>query len=392
MMLAGLLCALPMTATVLAAMPATRSPVTPGLVNYQGRLLTPSGGVYTDGVYTVEFRIYTTDTGGSNLWGGAYSVYVKDGYMNVVLGAPGGTSLTNAPLPGYAPADLWKALWYDEDNPATANDRYLGVKVVAGPAQTPSIPAVEAFPRQRLLSVPFAERAQLSQYARSSMKEFVVGTTLTASGMVTAVAGMVVQGSATLPATTINGSATLNQGVTVNNQPATLNKGLAVGGGTAYLNAGVDVTGGAVFRGGVNASNSKIQENGADLIPRGVIVMWNGSSPPAGWALCDGQNGTPDLRNRFVLGYDNINRSNAVRDTGGEAQHTLSWNEMPVHNHSTTFSQDGWPDGSGDRDYHHYIMYPGRGGNEAFYTTSAGSGWAHNNMPPYYVLAFIMKL
>ena len=41
-----------------------------------------------------------------------------------------------------------------------------------------------------------------------------------------------------------------------------------------------------------------------NAIPSGVIVMWSGSidSIPEGWALCDGNNGTPDLRDRFILG------------------------------------------------------------------------------------------
>lgn len=43
--------------------------------------------------------------------------------------------------------------------------------------------------------------------------------------------------------------------------------------------------------------------NGA-LVPRGAILMWSGgiAAVPSGWALCDGRNGTPDLRNRFVIG------------------------------------------------------------------------------------------
>jgi hypothetical protein len=51
-------------------------------------------------------------------------------------------------------------------------------------------------------------------------------------------------------------------------------------------------------------------------IPSGAIVMWSGSigSIPAGYYLCDGQNGTPDLRNRFVVGAGN---SYAVGNTGG---------------------------------------------------------------------------
>lgn len=42
------------------------------------------------------------------------------------------------------------------------------------------------------------------------------------------------------------------------------------------------------------------------LVPSGVILMWSGSTDtiPAGWALCNGQDGTPDLTDRFILGAE----------------------------------------------------------------------------------------
>jgi len=41
-----------------------------------------------------------------------------------------------------------------------------------------------------------------------------------------------------------------------------------------------------------------------NYLPTGMITMWKGVTPPNGWALCDGTNGTPDLRGRFIMGYD----------------------------------------------------------------------------------------
>lgn len=72
-----------------------------------------------------------------------------------------------------------------------------------------------------------------------------------------------------------------------------------------------------------------------DKVPTGVIVLWSGNfgSIPAGWVLCDGTNGTPDLRNRFVFG---ANVTGDVGTTGGNSSITLSTAQLPAHNHSGT--------------------------------------------------------
>lgn len=70
-------------------------------------------------------------------------------------------------------------------------------------------------------------------------------------------------------------------------------------------------------------------------LPAGVIVMWSGSiaSIPAGWALCNGAAGTPDLRDRFIVGAGS---SYAVGATGGATSVTLSVNNLPSHTHTGT--------------------------------------------------------
>ena len=70
-------------------------------------------------------------------------------------------------------------------------------------------------------------------------------------------------------------------------------------------------------------------------LPAGVIVMWSGSiaSIPAGWALCNGAGGTPDLRDRFIVGAGS---SYAVGATGGANTVTLDVSQIPSHNHSGT--------------------------------------------------------
>lgn len=72
-------------------------------------------------------------------------------------------------------------------------------------------------------------------------------------------------------------------------------------------------------------------------IPSGIIAMWSGASNaiPSGWFLCDGNNNTPDLRNRFIVGAGS---SYEVGATGGSDTVTLSTNQMPSHNHSHSLS------------------------------------------------------
>jgi microcystin-dependent protein len=70
-------------------------------------------------------------------------------------------------------------------------------------------------------------------------------------------------------------------------------------------------------------------------IPTGVILLWSGSiaSIPAGWALCDGTAGTPNLRDRFVVG---AGTTYAVNDTGGANTVTLDTTQIPSHTHTGT--------------------------------------------------------
>ena len=127
-------------------------------------------------------------------------------------------------------------------------------------------------------------------------------------------------------------------------------------------------------------------------LPSGVIVMWSGltTNIPPGWTLCDGNNGTPDLRDRFVVGASQSdqgiaksNVSGSPNQAGGEAFHTLTLAEMPAHTHSVQVFPN--PIGGGEGNDLRRGVYTGQ-------TGSAGDGQPHNNLPPYYALVFIMKL
>ena len=142
--------------------------------------------------------------------------------------------------------------------------------------------------------------------------------------------------------------------------------------------------------------------------PLGGIVMWSGTIAqiPGGWYLCDGGTygglKTPDLRNRFIVGANDVTKTGTTSQTGpgfnvetgelianytpgdigGFTAHKLTIDEMPAHVHS--------------QGYQGSISNGIRGGssgdvNQQVNTGSAGADDYHENRPPYYALAFIMK-
>ena len=144
--------------------------------------------------------------------------------------------------------------------------------------------------------------------------------------------------------------------------------------------------------------NGKIKEAGNILIPTGSIIMWSGINVPTGWALCDGQNGTPNLQGRFILGAgkgQNLTER-VVGQIGGLERVTLALNEIPTHAHNITYRTDNNTKTTTYRGTANVAAKDTNlrrtGMNKTTTSTSAGSEQTHENMPPFYVLGYIMKL
>lgn len=201
----------------------------------------------------------------------------------------------------------------------------------------------------------------------------------------------------------------------------------------------------------IDATVKAVSNAAAALLVQGMIIHWYGlaANCPTGWAICDGTNGTPDLRDKFIVGAGNTyNLSNS----GGSASqtitvdpHTLTLSEIPSHGHG--INDPGHSHGVGDPGHGHGVSDPGHqhsisaqtmsvlggpnpetglgsgagavtdiqgtnisidgsvtgiwidGAGTGISVQGAGGDGAHShtasgstNLPPYYGLYFIMKL
>jgi microcystin-dependent protein len=89
-----------------------------------------------------------------------------------------------------------------------------------------------------------------------------------------------------------------------------------------------------------NEAHTQQFATAADAVPSGVIVLWSGttSNVPSGWALCNGSNGTPDLRDRFVVGSGGAYNPGS---TGGASTVTLTNSQIPSHSHTANAGNSG---------------------------------------------------
>jgi microcystin-dependent protein len=268
-----------------------------------------------DGAYTLVFKLYTVDNGGTALWTETQdNVVVTHGVFSVELG-----SVTSLP------------------NIDAGQVYYLGIAAQGGAEMQP--------------------RAKLHKAFAANITAAMAGTT--------------------------------------NNIPSS---------GLARLDS-IKFTDNSVMR---------TADPNAIGVPIGGIIMWSGTSVslPPNWKVCDGTSGTPDLRDRFIVGAGS---TYSVGNTGGATTVTLTTAQMPSHNHTGNTSTNGdhahnyWQPNivnfslqSNTNDFagrtKEYVTENGGttttngNHNHSFTTNSSGSGQSHENRPPYYALYYIMKI
>ena len=118
-------------------------------------------------------------------------------------------------------------------------------------------------------------------------------------------------------------------------------------------------------------------------VPSGAIILWSGASNaiPSGYVLCDGNNNTPNLQDRFVVGAGN---TYAVEATGGSKDATLV-----SHTHNLLYNHGSFGGSSGavtPRSGNTPVT-PGISGR----VSTEGSSATNANLPPYFALCYIMK-
>ncbi|NRN30513.1 tail fiber protein [Photorhabdus heterorhabditis] len=196
---------------------------------------------------------------------------------------------------------------------------------------------------------------------------------------------------------------------------------------------------------GITVNSNGVSIDLDTVLPKGMIVMFSGKTVPIGWAFCDGKNGTPDLTNRFIMCGDTISEtgesSNKASGSGSGKSYsrnttptqvsvsvnvqetTLTEAQIPSHQHiggMSYWERHGMKYGNSYDTQTEYQIYnpaninnspiwkkPSNGSNYYAHTSNTGGGQGHNHqatasspshshsvdvIPPYYLLAFIMKI
>lgn len=168
----------------------------------------------------------------------------------------------------------------------------------------------------------------------------------------------------------------------------------------------------ANIKGAAGIAYSKIDFAGSNpFIPSGIILSYGGAVAPTGWLLCQGQavsrttytnlfavlgesygagDGSttfnlPNLKGKIAVGYDSTQTEfDALGETGGDKTHTLTVDEIPSHTHTLNAGN-----------FENAQPRVGTGNNDGATTrtsSATGGGGAHNNLQPYVVTNYVIKI
>tara|TARA_B110000285_G_scaffold31193_1_gene32176 strand:- start:25897 stop:26868 length:972 start_codon:yes stop_codon:yes gene_type:complete len=267
----------------------------------------------------------------------------------------------------------------------------------------------------------------------------------TSSGTITSSGVFNVTGSFTVDAATgtagqvltSSGSAVTPTWTSLGTMSTQSSSAVAITGGAIATTGALNVTGSLTMDGATGSNGQLLTSGGSSATPTwtslvsfttGMIILWSGSvgTIPSGWALCNGSSGTPDLRNRFVVGAGSTYSPNntggsatatlpahthtASTSTTGAHAHSGSTNTVAAHVHSIQSVNTGFGattpgilGGAGNigssyntnaaNAHAHTVSIPSSGThNHTVSVASAGTSATNANLPPYYALAYIMKL
>jgi hypothetical protein len=175
------------------------------------------------------------------------------------------------------------------------------------------------------------------------------------------------------------------------------------------------VTGAFQLDGTAGASGQVLLSAGGSTTPTwgnafvaGMIMMWSGTiaTIPSGWLLCNGSSGTPDLRNRFIIGAHSDDSGTAKTTVTGTSTQTGGSKDAIVvsHTHTATVTDPGHTHTPGSISTNNINQGTGGGGSTqtpgaipsavtgiSVANSTEGSSGTNANLVPYFALAFIMK-
>jgi microcystin-dependent protein len=314
---------------LLLAAASLTAAATTNAFTYQGVLRDSHDGVLENKNHTVEFRIYDCASGGVPMWGTRLQVLLDD------------EGLFSVPIEdnnGEALDDVLNVGLSEVIAKNAGRALYIGLTVVGSRG--------EIAPRQKMFASPYASFAANASVASGDMH---------------------VKAKVTVKTADIKGGLVVSDNLSVGEH-------------------------GEISS--VTVGNSVKSSRG--VIPLGGIITWSGSvnTIPHGWALCDGKvynaRQTPDLRDRFIVG---VGGNYTSGNTGGEALHTLTESEMPMHGHLVAAKTVGVSlIYNSTAEVIAPVSNEKNNGSRTLYLGREGGSQAHENRPPYYALCYIMRV